>query len=224
MRFSDSSIFPKNVQEILKALYSIGFFESSILIGSWVILLYKEPFGIDYSLRTLDIDFGVVSTVSPKARPIDPVFTELGFIEVLDRSGASGYTKAGLSVDFLVHRKGGKTKDVLNIPQWELKAIPVPYINLMFEFTFQAEFDEFKVRAPLPEAYFTHKMIIAQRRVEPGKKEKDLDQCSIIAEKLNEKRLQEVINSVPIGPGTRKNLRASCKAIGFSTKKLGLKD
>jgi hypothetical protein len=55
----NKDIFPLEVRELLRALDSAGFFEESMLIGSWVMPLYQEVFSINYILRTLDIDFAV---------------------------------------------------------------------------------------------------------------------------------------------------------------------
>ncbi|MFH1147224.1 MAG: GSU2403 family nucleotidyltransferase fold protein [Pseudomonadota bacterium] len=51
--------FPSEVLDLLRALHSVDFFQDSMLIGSWVMLLYQDVFGIDYVLRTQDIDFAV---------------------------------------------------------------------------------------------------------------------------------------------------------------------
>lgn len=47
-------IFPAEIQELLYALFSVGFFDESMLIGSWVMPLYQEAFGIPYVLRTIE--------------------------------------------------------------------------------------------------------------------------------------------------------------------------
>ena len=61
-------IFPDQVRELLRALYSVGFFEESMLIGSWAMPLYQEAFGINYILRTMDIDFAVKFVCSDKGK------------------------------------------------------------------------------------------------------------------------------------------------------------
>lgn len=48
----NKDLFPDAVRELLHALYTVGFFEESMLIGSWVMSLYQEEFGINYALRT----------------------------------------------------------------------------------------------------------------------------------------------------------------------------
>jgi len=55
----NKDIFPSEVRELFQALHAVGFFEESMLIGSWVMPLYREVFGINYILRTLDIDFAI---------------------------------------------------------------------------------------------------------------------------------------------------------------------
>jgi uncharacterized protein YlaN (UPF0358 family) len=55
----NKDIFPGEARELLQALYSVGFFEESMLIGSWVMPLYQDAFDISYALRTQDIDFAV---------------------------------------------------------------------------------------------------------------------------------------------------------------------
>ncbi len=67
----NKDIFPVEVRELLHAFYSAEFFKESILIGSWVMPLYQEAFGINYTLRTLDIDFAVKFVYSDRDKKID---------------------------------------------------------------------------------------------------------------------------------------------------------
>ena len=66
VKVKNKDIFPNRVWELLKVLYSAGFFQECMLIGSWVMPLYQEAFGINYSLRTLDIDFAIKVVYSDK--------------------------------------------------------------------------------------------------------------------------------------------------------------
>jgi len=88
----NKDIFPSEVRELLKALYSVGFFEDSILIGSWVMPLYREVFGINYTLRTLDIDFAVKFVQPDRERKVDleKLITDLGYLPVIMQSGILG--------------------------------------------------------------------------------------------------------------------------------------
>jgi len=55
----NKTVFPKNVTEILRSLSLAHFFSQGLLVGSWVMLLYKKIFKILYTLRTFDIDFAL---------------------------------------------------------------------------------------------------------------------------------------------------------------------
>ena len=179
----NKDIFPAEVRGLLQALHSVGFFEESMLIGSWVMPLYQDAFGISYTLRTLDIDFAVKFIHSDRDRKVDleKIITDLGYIPVITQSGIRKFTRENFTVEFVVHRKGGRDDKLVSIRKWNIIASPLPFVDLLLGFPFVADFGNFKVKAPLPEAFFVHKLITAQRRFGEGKKDKDLEQCSIIA-------------------------------------------
>jgi len=218
-------IFPPEVMGLFQAFYSVGFFDESLLVGSWVMPLYQEAFGIQYVLRTLDIDFAVTFALSDRERKTDleKVITDLGYLPVVMQSGIRKFTRENFTVEFVAHRKGGRDNEVVSIDKWNITASPLPFVDLLLSFPFIADFGSFKVKAPLPEAYFIHKLITAQRRLEGGKKDKDLDQCSIIARQLDPDRLDTVVGSLKLSRKTQKALRTSCEAIDFPPQKLGLK-
>lgn len=220
----NKDIFPVEVRELLHDFYSAGFFEESMLIGSWVMPLYQEAFGINYTLRTLDIDFAVKFVYSDRHKKIDleKVITDLGYIPVMMQSGIRRFTRENFTIEFVVQRKGGRDDEVIQISKWNITASPLPFVEILLGFPFTADFGEFKVRAPLPEAFFVHKLITAQRRPGESKKDKDLDQCSIIAKQLDFGRLKAVVESLNISKKTQKSLRASCEMIDFPPQKLGL--
>jgi hypothetical protein len=221
----NKDIFPSEVIELLQAFYSVGFFDESLLIGSWVMPLYQEAFGIQYVLRTMDIDFAVKFALSDRDRKTDleKVITDLGYIPVVMRSGIRKFTRENFTIEFVAHRKGGRDDQIVSIREWNITASPLPFVDLLLDFPFIADFGKFKVRAPLPEAFFVHKLITAQRRLGEGKKDKDLDQCSIIARQINPERLDIVVGSLKLSRKTQKALRASCEVIDFPLQKLRLK-
>ena len=221
----NENIFPLEVRELLQAFFSVGFFDESILIGSWVMPLYQEAFGISYVLRTMDIDFAVKIALSGAAEKVDleKVITDLGYIPVVMRSGIRRFTRENFTVEFVAHRKGGWDDQVVSIRKWNITASPLPFIDLLLSFPFTAAFGNFKVRLPLPEAFFIHKLITAQRRRGESKKDKDLEQCAAIARQLDPKRLDLVMRSLKLSRKTQKALRASCEVIDFPPQKCGLK-
>lgn len=186
---------------------------------------YQEAFGIQYVLRTMDIDFAVKFALSDRDRKTDleKVITDLGYIPVIMRSGIRKFTRENFTVEFVAHRKGGRDVQAVPIRKWNITASPLPFVDLLLGFPFIADVGNFKVRAPLPEAFFIHKLITAQRSLGEGKKDKDIDQCSIIARQINPDRLETVVGLLKLSRKTQKALRASCEVIDFPLQKLRLK-
>ena len=162
----NKDIFPSEVRELLRALDSAGFFEESMLIGSWVMPLYREVFGINYTLRTLDIDFAVkfIHPDRDKKVNIEKLITDLGYLPVVMQSGIRRFTRENFTIEFVIHRKGGRDEEIVSVRQWNITASPLPFVDLLLSFPLIADFGDFEVRAPIPEAYFVHKMITSHRR------------------------------------------------------------
>lgn len=59
MRTLNESLFPSEIRTLLRTLSEAGFFGRSLLVGSWVMPIYRELYGVSYSLRTLDVDFAI---------------------------------------------------------------------------------------------------------------------------------------------------------------------
>src|SRR5512143_3508242 len=55
-RTLNESLFPPEIMTLLRTLSEAGFFERSLLVGSWVMPIYRELYGVSYTLRTLDVD------------------------------------------------------------------------------------------------------------------------------------------------------------------------
>jgi len=220
----NKDIFPSEVRELLRALDSVGFFEESMLIGSWVMPLYQEVFGINYTLRTLDIDFAVkfIHPDKDKKVNIEKLITDLGYLPVIMQSGIRRFTRENFTIEFVIHRKGGRDDDVVSVRRWNIAASPLPFVDLLLSFPLIADFEDFELRAPIPEAYFVHKMITSQRRRGESKKDKDLEQCAIIARQINPDRLKAVVKTLKLSKKTQKVIRVSCEAIDFPPQNLGL--
>ena len=177
IEIKNKQVFPAEIIELLKAFYLVGFFEEAMLVGSWVMLLYHEAFGVRYAIRTQDIDFAVkfVSNAKSLKMDIEKIITDLGYLPVISQSGIYKYTRKNLSVEFIAHRKGGRDDEVSHIREWNITAMPLPFVDLLLRFPFTGDVGEFKVKAPLPEAFFVHKLITSQRRPDESKKDKDLE-------------------------------------------------
>lgn len=211
------ALFPEPVAELLRALDAAGFFEQSMLIGSWAMPLYREFFEIDYILRTMDIDFAVRFVPGKKTRQTDlaATITNLGYIPVFTQSGLQKFSRENFAVEFIAQRRGGRDDPLTFIPEWNITAVPLPFIDVLLDFPFTAQCKGFRVRAPLPEAFFIHKLITADRRRGEEKRNKDLEQCSVIAPKLELTRLRNIAESLRISKRTRAAITSSCQAIGF---------
>lgn len=195
-----------------------------MLIGSWVMPLYGEFFDIAYVLRTMDIDFAVQFLRGKKStrRDLQELIVSLGFTPLFTQSGIQKFSREGFTIEFIVHRPGGREEDPVLVSEWNITAVLLPFVNILFSFSFTAECGGTKVRAPIPEAFFFHKLITAARRKGEGKRLKDLEQCAVIAPKLSRERLQNICGSVKLSPRTKGAIRSSCKAISFPPQLLGI--
>lgn len=210
---------------LFQAFHDTGFFQDSMLIGSWVMPLYREAFSIQYALRTIDIDFAVRFVTADRGRNADleSIITALGYLPVTMQSGIRKYSRENFTIEFVVTRKGGRDDEVIAIKKWNITAEPLPFVDILLDSPFTADFGAFNLKAPIPEAYFIQKMVTAPRRQDESKKDKDLEQCAVIAGHVDSERLKTVVQSLKLSPKSKAALRASCEAIDFPPQKLGLR-
>ena len=99
--------FPPPIGDLLRSLSEVGFFDRSLLIGSWAMLLYQELYGAPYALRTLDVDFAVHLAHPHKQMraDVERLITDLGFVDYLAAEGVQKFTAAGYEVEFIVGEK-----------------------------------------------------------------------------------------------------------------------
>lgn len=217
-------IFPEQIDRLLNALYSVHFFEKSMLVGSWLMPIYQELFGVAYPLRTLDIDFAVELACKGDVPRIDleKIIISLGYLPSISQSGVQKFSRENFTVEFISHRKGGREEAAVLVSNWNITTCPLPFVDILLRFPFIADFGDYKVRVPLPEAFFVHKLIIAQRRLSKEKRLKDLEQCSVIARSFEFDRLKEVVDTLRLSKAVQKAIRTSCETIDFPPQKLGL--
>jgi hypothetical protein len=132
-------------------------------------------------------------------------------LEPLGQPNAQKFSRAGFTIEFIIHRRGGRDKDSVFVRDWNITAIPLPFVNIMTNFPFMAGFGE-------------HKLITLARRLETSKRLKDLEQCTAIASGLEQKRLEEVCHSVRLSARTWNTVKSSCEAIHFPPQLLGLEE
>lgn len=215
---------PDHIHELFAELCSVGFFQKSVLIGTWAITFYRAIYKIIPQAYTSDIDFAVQLAV--KKKPVvkvdlEEVLKRLGYVTHLVTGGLQKFVHLGYDVEFLVHdRRLKKEPDVIKIPEWNINAQPMPFIRLLLENTQKVCSENFYIRIPTPEAFFFHKLIIAQRRRREEKREKDLRQCEALSRILDNERLRQVITSERLSKDTKRKIKRSCETIYFQNEHL----
>jgi hypothetical protein len=216
--------FPSPIGGLLRSLSEAGFFDRSLLIGSWVMPLYRELYDVSYVLRTLDVDFAVHLAHPQKQLRADlgRLITDLGFVDFIAAAGVQKFTAGGYEVEFIAHRPGGRDIGILPVREWNISALPLPFISILIDFSEVAVLDNVVIRFPIPEAFFVHKLIIARRRLTVEKREKDYEQCAALIPALSDQTLRNVMQSQRFGKETRRHLAQSCSIINFPLRRLGI--
>jgi len=111
MKTLSKNLFPAHIHNLLRAMSGVGFFERSLLIGSWVMPMYEELYNAVYVLRTLDIDFAVhVAHLRKHPRTdLEKLIIGLGFTDFIAAEGIQKFTSGGYEVEFITQRSGGRT-------------------------------------------------------------------------------------------------------------------
>ncbi len=218
------NLFPERIRNLICAISKAGFFDRSALIGSWLMPIYQELYGIRYVLRTLDIDFAVhiAHTKIASRADLNQCITDLGFVDYFTADGMQRFTGGGYEVEFIGQRAGGRDKGFLSVPEWHLTAMPLPFINILIDYSTTSMLCGFSIRFPVPEAFFLHKLITAQKRLSDTKRMKDIEQCSVIAKIINDDRLQQIIHNQRFSKATKKYIALSCAAIEFPLHRIGM--
>ena len=112
----NKDIFPGEVRELLQALHSVGFFEESMLIGSWVMPLYQELFGINipFGLWTSIlqsnsfIQAGIEKKISKNLSPIS---------DISPSSCSLAFAGLPVKISLLNLSSTGKAKEMMTLCQ-----------------------------------------------------------------------------------------------------------
>ncbi len=214
--------FPPPIGGLLRTLSKVGFFDRSLLIGSWVMPLYQELYGVRYVLRTFDVDFAV-HLVHPQKKmraDLERLINDLGFVGFMAAEGVQKFTAKGYEVEFIAPRAGGREVGALTVREWNINALPLPFVNILIGFSETVEVDGFTVRIPIPEAYFVHKLVVAPRRLTIEKREKDLEQCAALIPILDDERVRRVMQAQRFSKASRQSIDKSCNAIAFPLQRL----
>ena len=224
----DPSPFVPPVNDLLRELSRVNFFEYGLLIGSWPMVVYSQTHGLIYGLRTNDIDFAIVSAARKVAgTPLPDLLGQLGYEALTDyQSGIEKYVQGTFEIEFLMHRRGGTAPLAIDMPAWQVAAQPLPFIDILFLRPVTVHIEDYSLRIPSPEALMVHKLIIAQRRIgrdRAEKKEKDLQQCSALATIVRADEVQRILQEKHMSKDVRKEIATSCQETGLEMSALGLR-
>lgn len=221
------SPFDVPVDDLLRALCRVRFFDQGLLVGSWPMVVYAQTRGLIYALRTNDIDFAVVEAARKGAGASLPkLLAELGYEPLTDYlSGTETFVRDTFEVEFLLHRRGGNAPPAVTLPAWQVAAQPLPFIDILFQRPVTVHVDDYSLRIPSPEALLVHKLIVAQRRTgtdRAAKKEKDLHQCASLAEIASPDEVQRILQEYRMSKVVRNDIVTSCAETGLESAELGL--
>jgi hypothetical protein len=108
-----------------------------------------------------------------------------------------------LELEFLIAELGrGKGNKPYEIPQLNINAQGLRFLNLLQSNTIKIEYENIVVIVPEPSAYVLHKFIIQERRSNKEKQRRDLLSAKEIGEfllhnKTQQKKIAEIFNSLP---------------------------
>jgi len=148
------------------------------IIGSWCFILYQKYLDFPkYPLKTDDLDILIPLPYKGKIFDISSFFKSLGFSENFNPDGSIFYTLPNLKVEFLSPEK--RKKEFANYIK-ELRIYPqqLRYLEILLSDPIILKIGRgIKVKVPSPSSFFLHKLLIAGKRREKGKGEKDIKQA-----------------------------------------------
>jgi hypothetical protein len=114
-------------------------------------LVYRLYHNLAYALRTDDIDFAV-ETTRHCAADIPDILMKLGYLPVLNVHGLEKYVKGTFSIEFIVPRKGGKDVPYVTVKEMKIRALPLPFMSILFVEPVAVDFGDFSIRIPREKA------------------------------------------------------------------------
>ncbi|MFO7870381.1 MAG: GSU2403 family nucleotidyltransferase fold protein [Kiritimatiellia bacterium] len=207
--------------EVLRRMKQEGILDKILLVGSWCVLLYEDYFkgkGLLPPLRTRDLEF-LVSRPPRIGRKTDlgALLKDLGFVE--DYKGRKGYITLNhpdLILEFLVPARGRESDRPYTIDELGINAQPLRYMDMLAQNPIQMLFGDIAVNLPHPANFALHKLLIAGRRKNREKAEKDRAQAVAILAALNAtadfKRVRTLYQASP--RSWQKNINRELTALG----------
>jgi len=198
-----------------------GILDKIMLVGSWCVLLYEDYFkgkSILPVLRTRDLEFLFpVPLCLDRKTDLYDLLKDLGF--VLDYKGEQGYIifqHPDLILEFLVPARGRDSGKPFPLDQLGINAQALRFMDALARNPIQMLFDDVKVTLPHPVDFALHKLLIAGRRKEGTKAEKDRAQAIALLTALIDSGETETIHTVldAMPKSWRKTIKRELLALG----------
>jgi hypothetical protein len=165
---------------VLRRLEERGVLPHLVLTGSWCLLLYRQYFDQDAlfsTLRTRDMDFLVPVPLKLRAKVDVPgLMADLGFLT--EYKGSAGYMQLmhpEVMLEFLVPMRGPETDKPFDLPKLGLNAQRLRYMDIALMHPIRLSFEGIPVQIPHPACFALHKLLVAPRRKEVFKRDRDID-------------------------------------------------
>jgi len=176
--------------EVLRRMQSRCILDKIILVGSWCILLYGDYFqekGILPAIRTRDIEFLIpIPPNFDQTMNLHELLKDLGF--VVDYKGEEGFmifVHPDLILEFLVPARGREPTKPYPIAQLGINAQALRFMDLLSRNPIQVLFNDMTVTVPHPASFALQKLLIARRRKQKDKAEKDKAQAIAVLRALD---------------------------------------
>ena len=175
--------------EVLKRLRKEGILDKMIIVGSWCMVLYENYFqgkGMLPPIRTRDLEFLIPIPPSfDHTTDLPELLKDLGF--VLDYRGEQGFMiflHSDLILEFLVPARGRERNKPYPIAQLGINAQALRFMDLLAQNPVQVPFHDMHLTVPHPAGFALQKLLVAGRRKERGKAEKDRTQAVAVLRAL----------------------------------------
>mgnify|MGYP006276220765 CR=1 FL=1 len=191
--------FTQHIKDLFALMEKEGLWDEGLqLVGSWCFKVYQNFFGVEhYPERTIDIDFAISIPYRGNPVEIGKQLKRMGFEEEFNRAdGTISYVSSQMQIEFLRPRKGdGKQEEDPYIRDLDIAPQALPFLNILLENPRTETLRDLgKITIPSMGAFLVHKLIVADRRKDQGKKTKDYRQAYFVAKAVlrNEAELKGV--------------------------------
>jgi|GEM_PF-2196318 len=172
-------------------------YEGLLVVGSVCMNIYSEHYEAPLPLfTTRDVDIAIEHPYRGKSAKLITALRNRGFeVSWSYPEGVMTLRKGPFQVEFLTVAKRGEEKPV-RIRKLEVVAQALNFLNLLFRNPVLFNFQGYSVVAPHPVDFVIHKVLVAQKRPEEEKREKDMEQAEWVYLNVVEPRYKEMFEHV----------------------------